>query len=87
MLISDPALVLFVFDHLPLTTTWHVQFMAQNPRQYKPLTLIIVRGEFVNQRIDPLPLHDLLELDRHPGHRLLTICFLGPGKLTLKDVT
>ena len=67
-LVAMPALIFTLSENLPLATSWHLLFHADDSRQNQ-LLLRAVFGEGGRLLIDSLLLHYLTEPDSISGHK------------------
>ena len=86
LLVTDPALLRLIPDQIPLATARHIHLVSQDASQDHSLLFVSLISQLINEALDALPFHVLLELNCLSSYRLLTFDFTTRCELPLKDI-
>lgn len=80
-LVTNPALFVFVFDQLPLTTAGHIHLMAQYSCENHSAISGTIICKLIHETKDALSFHVLLDLDRLSRNWLFSLLLFARREL------
>lgn len=86
ILIANPTIFAIVRDQSPLATSWHFRLVTKNSIEYHSILIAWIFSKVVNERMDSLSFHNLLNFDCLTSNCLLSKLFFLLTQLLLQNL-